>query len=31
MRGMQFTLDNIMKSPLQGYQLKAVAVSTKGF
>jgi len=31
MSNVQFTLENIMKSPLQGYQLKAVAVSAKGF
>ena len=31
MKDMQFTLNNIMKSSLQGYQLKAVAVSAKGF
>ena len=31
MKGVQFTLKNIMKSPLQGYQLSAVAVSAKGY
>ena len=31
MSDVQFTLENIMKSPLQGYQLKALAVSAKGY
>lgn len=31
MKGLQFTLNNIMKSPLQGYQLAAVAVSARGY
>jgi len=31
MNKLQFTLDNIKTSPMQGYQLKAVAVSAKGF
>jgi len=31
MSDVKFTLKNIMKSPLQGYQLKAVAVSANGY
>ena len=31
MSDLQFTLQNIMESPMQGYQLKAVAVSAKGY
>ena len=31
MSDVTFTLDNIMKTPLQGYQLKAVAVSAGGY
>ena len=31
MSGLQFTLKNIMKSPLQGFQLTAVAVSANGY
>ncbi|MCL1882364.1 MAG: retroviral-like aspartic protease family protein [Defluviitaleaceae bacterium] len=31
MNDLQFTLDNIKDSPLQGFQLKAVAVSAKGY
>ena len=31
MNGLQFTLENIMESSLQGYQLKAVVVSARGY
>ena len=31
MSDLQFTLDNVKNSPLQGFQLKAVAVSKKGY
>ena len=31
MSDVQFTLENVMKSPLKGYQLTAVAVSAKGY